>query len=928
MVDIYVRKTGVNTNGGSSATVRSTGTDGVSNSTTTFTSASASWTSADVGHYIQVNTGTVSIRKIASVTNANTIVLTSALGTSESGRTWTVGGAFLTAQKALYDLKTDNGAPVAVQGDRVIIGPGDYTDNAWVVAASPGDTGLVKVIGDYSGILTGDTPGEIQLGRADLRTASYLEFRNVSFYPNSGNGVAIGNAVPGKIFRFIDCAFMKSSTPQGAATFNGQNGNFNVLCSAAATSFAEILLDRCYFWTTGAATMSDIYINYSVSGTTTEFSLNMTVRNCIFVNMVSDGTGGHIRLTSSNGATGTDSAIKLSDLTVTHCTFIGANSIPTLTMPASSGKISGVPTRNWKFYYNVGLLASSNVFGTALTSGQVTENNNVWASYTNSAPTIGTNVTAGANTQLVGVNNPGPFWSIGNERTFGRQYPPFTPYENFGSNGAQRAIEGAIASAAEDIARNSRPSTGSVKVTSGALERPDVARESSTVRTGTYSMRMDQGGSRDFLVPVDAAATTVSVYARYDSNYSAFKMGNLVAPVSGLLNAATNISVSPNGKWITVCGGVNAITGDDWNVFALDPLTGAIGARCTDPATAPGGSPVHVAWNPAGTYVAVSSSSSPYLNIYPFDDTTGVIGTKLANPATLPAGSGKAVAWSPDGAYVAIGHSNSPYVSVYPFSGGAIGTKVADPATTPTGQGNQVSWNPAGTYLAVGHTITPFVSAYPWSAGFGTKVADPASLPADASLSCVWSPDGAYLGLGGNTTPYVTVYPFTTGFGTKIADPASLPGGLAEYACLSWFAGGNYIAAVSFTSPYLHVWPWSAGFGTKLANPAATSNIGGGGLAIVGKGKFMFSTNEFAAATAVAMGGYRVNHAPTLTVLDGAAVGVTDAETQMVGPSGAWEQISLTFTPTVKGFVKIRLAAPGSPGSTTGKAFFDDFSVA
>lgn len=51
-----------------------------------------------------------------------------------------------------------------------------------------------------------------------------------------------------------------------------------------------------------------------------------------------------------------------------------------------------------------------------------------------------------------------------------------------------------------------------------ARNRP--AQESTTVRTGTYALRFDGAGWHDLFVPVNAEETTISVYARKDSNYT------------------------------------------------------------------------------------------------------------------------------------------------------------------------------------------------------------------------------------------------------------------------------------------------------------------------------------------------------------------------------------------------------------------------
>lgn len=66
-----------------------------------------------------------------------------------------------------------------------------------------------------------------------------------------------------------------------------------------------------------------------------------------------------------------------------------------------------------------------------------------------------------------------------------------------------------------------------VEVTSGSA--PDIGpveararaeKEETTVRSGSSSLRLDSAGFHDMLVPVSAASTTVSVYGRYDGNYS------------------------------------------------------------------------------------------------------------------------------------------------------------------------------------------------------------------------------------------------------------------------------------------------------------------------------------------------------------------------------------------------------------------------
>jgi len=55
----------------------------------------------------------------------------------------------------------------------------------------------------------------------------------------------------------------------------------------------------------------------------------------------------------------------------------------------------------------------------------------------------------------------------------------------------------------------------------GAVQhRSRGAKETSTVRTGSTALRLDGAGYHDILLPVAAAATTVTVYGRYDANHT------------------------------------------------------------------------------------------------------------------------------------------------------------------------------------------------------------------------------------------------------------------------------------------------------------------------------------------------------------------------------------------------------------------------
>jgi hypothetical protein len=64
-------------------------------------------------------------------------------------------------------------------------------------------------------------------------------------------------------------------------------------------------------------------------------------------------------------------------------------------------------------------------------------------------------------------------------------------------------------------------SEDTVNVTAGAFERGDTwAKETTTVRTGSNALYAMGPATQDFDVPVDAAATKISVWLRYDTTYA------------------------------------------------------------------------------------------------------------------------------------------------------------------------------------------------------------------------------------------------------------------------------------------------------------------------------------------------------------------------------------------------------------------------
>jgi hypothetical protein len=118
--------------------------------------------------------------------------------------------------------------------------------------------------------------------------------------------------------------------------------------------------------------------------------------------------------------------------------------------------------------------------------------------------------------------------------------------------------------------------------------------------------------------------------------------------------------------------------------------------------------------------------------------------------------------------------------------------------------------------------------------------------------------------------------------------------------------------------------------GNTWTAQTATVRSGSFALACTGPGYQDFDLAVDAASTTVSVYlRYDSTYAgtkPLMQVLNGAECGVADASTSAVTTVNTWEQKTLTFTPSQKGIVTIRLWSQDTNGG--GKAFADDWAVA
>jgi hypothetical protein len=383
--------------------------------------------------------------------------------------------AWLTVTKALTTISGG--------GHNVYVGAGTYRET---VTPNFTATSNINIIGDVTGQYTGDSGRVIITGfTTDDKTAPsatatltltsrrYLTWKNF---------LIVGSQTAALLATIRDCTFQDCCFLPG----NHVNNVAIVNLTGTVDVDAAVLFERCVFFNPVASTV----VNTLPTSTTADYNAGISYKNCLFL-------GAQLNV----GGSGANS-FKGGGVAAWNCTFFGA--LP-VSVPGSTISTS-IPCT----IYNSVVLASSTALS-AGTSGQLIEDYNVLH-----APTARTNVTAGSNS--ISSRNYALMFSLCDWLWKMQPRPFLMPMD-----GSPFLAFGAQASGpTEDILGASRPSGGaSTSYAVGAFERGKIAtRETSTVYTGGGSAyKLTGPGYHDFTLGVDAASTTVSVRARYDTNH-------------------------------------------------------------------------------------------------------------------------------------------------------------------------------------------------------------------------------------------------------------------------------------------------------------------------------------------------------------------------------------------------------------------------
>ncbi|MBW1804174.1 MAG: hypothetical protein JRJ85_26005, partial [Deltaproteobacteria bacterium] len=408
----------------------------------------------------------------------------------------TPAAAFLTVDKA---------ANTVAAGDIVWIGGGVYREtvtidtsgtsgtpiewHADVDGAQTGDAGLVVITKLVDEFGTGGS-GEV----LKLDGKEYNEFYNIVFGP-AGSGAAdrtvegvTGNANYQGIL-FDTCSFLQ---PQFAG-YESVAFDYNV---GAAITGTPLTFRNCYI-------QGEVLIAHGAF--TADIACAPTFENCIII-----GGSGHAL--NINGPS-IDPGFGMTGYAIKNCTIIGsANAVySTYQRPAagSVGRIDNCLFPVMSSAIPIYILLSETWDG----DYNVTVN-----------PTLSSGFTDGGHS----IDDAGVILGMVVEPILRNVYgsTPYLPYEqvhdHLGSGYKSGGIDvgGATYAPSTDIYGNARP-MGRTLDDAGAVEtrrRPE--KEETTVKTGSLAAAFKGAGYHDITLPVAATSTTVSVYARYDSNHT------------------------------------------------------------------------------------------------------------------------------------------------------------------------------------------------------------------------------------------------------------------------------------------------------------------------------------------------------------------------------------------------------------------------
>lgn len=439
----------------------------------------------------------------------------------------TAGAAWLTIGKAL-------GAAGIASGDTLYVGAGTYRETVTVAMTSA--TATTQIIADVDGSKTGDAGPVIWTAYTTNDTtapaaAATLNLSGRDFLAFDGFYIVGGNSNP----PCVDASSTVSTdiTFRRCTFLSGAFANNLIRCVGTGGTALNWLIDRCSFTLYNNSTA--LYLTLPTVGGA-DYDSNFIVQNTLCI----AGMGLAAFFVDTSGAL----ANKPGGVLFYNNTIIGGQTAINFSGSSFSTSIQSKIHNSILIGGSVGMASGA--------ASQVIENFNLIQ-----ATTARTNITAGANS--VATFATCSLLDMGYARSVDLLMRPWgtpmpgSPMLGFGNQAGGPAV---------DALNRPRPAGGgSTNKGIGAFERHDTAiKETSVTQAGGTSAKIVGPADHDLLIPVDATATTIRIYGRYDTNHGAGSKPQVI------LQDAADIGVSTST--VTMTAAV-----DTWEQLTVGPFT-------------------------------------------------------------------------------------------------------------------------------------------------------------------------------------------------------------------------------------------------------------------------------------------------------------------------------------------------------------------
>lgn len=339
-----------------------------------------------------------------------------------------------------------------------------------------------------------------------------------------------------------------------------------------------------------------------------------------------------------------------------------------------------------------------------------------------------------------------------------------------------------------------------------------------------YTLNMsDQAVKRQAYQPIgvippgDVASYTWFYQAGVKSALTTMPTSN-VAPLTAPPTLITGMDLSPDGKTLSygrTSSPFNATYDVTENWYGYVAPLGL--QNITTPATL-AAQALGVSYTPDGKSLFIVSGTTPFIQGWLTN--RGTATTVYANPVTLPTGAGRCINVHPAGTFVGVGHTTTPFMSVYPNLGGSYGTKYIDSGQPAAGAITGLAWSPQGDYLTGVSQFAPFIQTWTFvntgaTGTIGIVSANPASPPSGGPAGSLgravaWRPQGDFIAMANTTTPFLYVVPFnraTATYGTALT-VTNIPAGATT--CVAWSPDGQFLLVGCGTTPFFYIYDFSS----------------------------------------------------------------------------------------------------------------------